>query len=250
VLSAVGTPDGLVHGPATGPPTLVDSFGSETRFRTVATSPVLPAVLDAGVLMDAASVEDLVPAFRGEASWQVWLSAAAPPDALQRIARAGLVVQRVSTTAQREKVLGRQGPALSLLLLLASAVVGAVLAAVGTAVSIGASARRRSYELAALHAVGVRRGALFRAAVAEQSLLLLTALALGIPAGLLAAFLTLPVLPEFATETPVALRFTPDLPPVALFAAVFVVLVLVAAVGSATAVLARSRPGRLREAEE
>ncbi|HET6826985.1 MAG TPA: FtsX-like permease family protein [Amnibacterium sp.] len=250
VLSAVGTPDGLVHGPATGPPTIVDSFGGETRFRTVAMSPVLPAVLDAGVLMDAAGVEDLVPAFRGEASWQVWLSAAAPSDAVQRIARAGLIVQRVSTTAQREKVLGRQGPALSLLLLLASAVVGAVLAAVGTAVSIGASARRRSYELAALHAVGVRRAALFRAAVAEQSLLLLTALALGIPAGLLAAFLTLPVLPEFATETPVALRFTPDLPPVALFAAVFVVLVLIAAVVSAAAVLARSRPARLREAEE
>ncbi len=250
VLSAVGTPAGLVHGPATGPPTIVDSFGAETGFRTVAISPVLPAVLDAGVLMDAGSVEDLVPAFRTEASWQVWLSAAAPPDAVQRIARAGLVVQRVSTVGQREQVLGRQAPALSLLLLLASAVVGAVLAAVGTAVSIGASARRRSYELAALHAVGVGRGALFRAAVAEQSLLLLTALALGIPAGLLAAFLTLPVLPEFATRTPVALRFTPDVPPVVLFAAAFVVLVLIAAVVSATAVLARSRPGRLREAEE
>jgi putative ABC transport system permease protein len=249
-LKAVAAPNGLVGGPPAGPPAVVDSFGREADFRTVATSPVLPAVLDAGVLMDAGSVEDLLPAFRTEASWQVWLSAAAPPDALQRIARAGLVVQGVTTTGQREKVLGRQGPALSLLLLLASAVVGAVLAAVGTAVSIGASARRRSYELAALHAVGVRHGALFRAAVAEQSLLLLTALALGIPAGLLAAFLTLPVLPEFATETPVALRFTPDLPPVALFAAAFVVLVLVAAVVSATAVLARSGPGRLREAEE
>ncbi len=185
----------------------------------MATSPVLPVVLDAGVLVDARSVEDLVPAFRTEASWQVWLSSTAPPDALRRITRAGLVVQGVTTTAEREQVLGRQGPALSLLLLLASAVVGAVLAAVGTAVSIGASARRRSYELAALHAVGVGRGALFRAAVAEQSLLLLTALALGIPAGLLAAFLTLPVLPEFATGTPVALRFTPDVLPVVVFAA-------------------------------
>jgi putative ABC transport system permease protein len=98
--------------------------------------------------------------------------------------------------------------------------------------------------------VGVGRGALFRAAVAEQSLLLLTALALGIPAGLLAAFLTLPVLPEFATGTPVVLRLAPDVFPVVVFAAAFVVLVLVAAVVSAAAVLARSGPGRLREAEE
>jgi hypothetical protein len=250
VLRAVSTPHGLVHNPGTGPPTVVDSFGTRAALQPVATSAVLPAVLDAGVLLDARSVEDLVPAFRTEASWQVWLSSAAPPDALARIARAGLVVQGVTTTAQRERVLGRQGPALSLLLLLASAVVGAVLAAVGTAVSIGASARRRSYELAALHAVGVRRGSLFRAAVAEQSILLLTALALGIPAGLLAAFLTLPVLPEFGTATPVALTFTPAVLPVALFAGAFVVLVLVAAVVSAAAVLARSGPGRLREAEE
>ena len=249
-LRAVAAPGGLVNGPTNGAPAVIDAFGTRAGLRVVDTTPVLPAVLDAGVIMDAASLEDLLPSFRTEASWQVWLSSTAPPDALHRITRAGLAVERVTTTADREALLGRQGPALSLLLLLASAVVGAVLAAVGTAVSIGASARRRSYELAALHAVGVGRGALFRAAVAEQSLLLLTALALGIPAGLLAAFLTLPVLPEFATGTPVELRFTPDVVPVVVFAAGFVVLVLIAAVVSAAAVLARSGPGRLREAEE
>ena len=249
VLPAVSAPGGLVGAPK-GPPTVVDAFGRVAPFRTVARTPVLPQVLDEGVLMDASSVMSLLPAFRTEASWQVWLSPSAPPDALQRLAHAGLAVQRVTTTAEREAFLGRQGPALSLLLLLASAIVGAVLAAVGTAVSIGASARRRSYELAALHAVGVRRASLFRAAVAEQSLLLLTALAIGIPGGLLAAFLALPVIPEFATETPVALVLVPYLPPVLVFAAAFVLLVLVAAVVSAAAVLARSGPGRLREAEE
>ena len=94
VLRAVGTPAGLVHNPDTGPPTVVDSFGTQAGLKTVATSAVLPAVLDDGVLVDARSLEDLLPAFRTEASWQVWLSSTAPPDALHRITRAGLVVQR------------------------------------------------------------------------------------------------------------------------------------------------------------
>ena len=159
-----------------------------------------------------------------------------------------LLVQGRVTESAREAELGRQGPALGLLLLLACAIAAAVLAVGGTAVALLADGRRRSFELAALRVVGVRQRTLRRSAVAEQLLLLGAAVVLGLPSGYLAARLVLPSVPEFSDTTPVALRYTPPVL-IALATAAALALLLWAAALVAGWVLARAAvPSRLREA--
>src|SRR5205823_5496095 len=83
-------------------------------------------VLDDGVMVDLSYVRDQLADFDNEAGWQVWLSPSAPPDALARLTRAGLVVDGVSSREERVTLLARQGPALALRLLVACAVAGSV----------------------------------------------------------------------------------------------------------------------------
>ena len=120
----------------------------------------------------------------------------------------------------------------------------------GTAISVSASSRRRSYELAALRTIGVSRRALLRAGVYEQLLLLGTAVVLGVPGGLLAARLAIPAIPEFADATPVTLHYSPAPLPVVLFVLGFVLLLTVTAVVAAVGLVRVAVPGRLREDEE
>jgi putative ABC transport system permease protein len=249
-IPAVATPRAIVTGYGRPPiPEVIDGLQSVATFHIAAYAQVLPALLDNGVLMDTTFVQTELPAFAGEANWQVWLSPSAPQDAVARLTAAGLQLQSAQSEHARVIVLGRQGPALSLLLLLACAVAGAVLAVGGTAISISASSRRRSYEIAALQAVGVSRRSLLRASVLEQLLLLGTAVVLGVPTGLLAARLAMPVIPEFADTTPIALRYTPQVLPTLLFAAAFVVLLTATALLAAGALMRIAVPSRLREAE-
>jgi predicted lysophospholipase L1 biosynthesis ABC-type transport system permease subunit len=162
---------------------------------------------------------------------------------------AGLDPTSTRSEAGRVRSLSRQAPALALLLLLGCAVAGAVLAAGGTAFSISAAARRRSYEIAALRAVGTDRGALLRAGVLEQLLLLGAAVVLGVPTGLLAARLAMPIIPEFADHTPITLRYVPQWLPTMGFAAAFVLLMVLTAFLAGRGLLRIAMPSRLREAE-
>lgn len=230
------------------PPQIIDASNTTALFRVERYVPVLPAVLDNGVMMDVRYLMTELPDFTGEATWQVWIGPHAPPDAIARLRAAGLQVETVRHVSTRIGELSRQGPALALLLLLACAIAGAVLAVGGTAISISASSRRRSYEIAALQAVGVRRRSLLRASVIEQLLLLGTAVVLGVPTGLLAARLAMPVIPEFADHTPIALYYTPHWLPTLAFAAGFVVLLTVTALIAARALIRLALPSRLREA--
>jgi putative ABC transport system permease protein len=211
---------------------------------------VLPLVLANGVMLDVRFLQDELPAFASEASWSVWVGPDAPADWRHRLTAAGLQIESGKTQAMRVDQLARQAPALALLLLLACAIAGAVLAVGGTAISVSASSRRRSYELAALQAVGVRRGALLRAGIIEQLLLLGTAVVIGVPTGLIAARLTMPIIPEFADPTPITLRSTPLYGPTALFAGAFVLLLVVTALIAARMLIRIAVPARLREAAE
>jgi putative ABC transport system permease protein len=141
-----------------------------------------------------------------------------------RLRAAGLTTHGVRSTHSRVVELGRQGPALALPLLLGCAIAGTVLAVGGTAISVSASSRRRSFELAALRAIGISRSALLRAGVWEQLLLLGTAVVLGVPGGFIAARLAIPAIPEFSDSTPVQLQYGPPALPVLLFTGAYVVL--------------------------
>jgi predicted lysophospholipase L1 biosynthesis ABC-type transport system permease subunit len=228
---------------------MVDEIGKTLTFAVERLVPVLPAVLDSGVMVNLNSLESQLPGFPYEAAWEVWLGRNAPPDALARLRAAGLDPGTVHSEATRVQQLSRQAPALALLLLLGCAVAGAVLAAGGTAISISAGGRRRSYELAALRAVGADRAALVRAGVLEQLLLLGSAVVLGVPAGLLAARLAMPVIPEFADPTPITLHYSPQWVPTVAFAAAFVVVLVITAFVAGRALLRAAVSARLREAE-
>jgi putative ABC transport system permease protein len=245
-IPAVATPGSYV---SNANPLIEDLLGADAKFNVVQSADVLPGVLDNGVLMNLQFLQAELPAFSEEATWSVWLGPRAPPDALARLEAAGLHPQSVRTARQRTQELARQGPALALLLLLACAVAGAVLAVGGTAISIAASSRQRSYEIAALRTVGLPQAALLRAGVIEQLLLLGAAVALGVPTGLLAARLAMPVIPEFSDTTPVALHYVPRLTPTVIFASAFVVLLTTTAVLAAAWLMRTAVPDRLREAE-
>jgi putative ABC transport system permease protein len=246
----VAAGSGVETGEAAPNPLLVsDATGTGATIRVSASTRVLPAVLDDGVLVDLAAIRSQLPAFDSEASWSIWLGPDAPPDALQRLRAAGLVLQAGTTESDRVTELGRQGPALALRLLVVCAIVGSVLAVGGTAIAIASTGRRRSFELASLRALGISRRTLLRSSVIEQLLLLGAAVLLGVPAGYLAARLAMPSIPEFADRTPVALHFRPALQGVLLFAAAFLALLSLTAVLAGRALMHAAAPSRLREAE-
>jgi hypothetical protein len=233
----------------TRPGSVVDYTATGLEYRVVRTVRVLPGVLDGGAIADLDYLRKRLPGFDGEAAWSVWLGPRAPADAVTRLERAGLVVQAEATTTARVHALGRQGPALGLLLLLVCAAAAALLAVGATSVTLLAGARRRSFEFAALRMLGVRRPVLRRAAVAEQALVLLAALVLGVPAGWVAARLTLPKVPEFSDVTPVVQRFAPPLGIAAAVGVGLAVLVGVTAYAAGSALVRAAVPARLREAE-
>jgi putative ABC transport system permease protein len=249
-LPVVAGSAGVVTGPtAPNPLEMIDNSQNSATFVVSATSRVLPSVLDEGLMVDLNSIRTQLPVFDSEATWTIWLGPHAPPDALQRLKAAGLVVQPGQTTAGRITELGRQGPALALRLLVVCAIAGSVLAVGGTAIAIASTGRRRSFELASLRALGIKRRTLLRSSVIEQLLLLGAAVVLGVPAGYLAARLAMPSIPEFADDTPVALHYEPGLVGVLLFTLAFVALLSLTAVLAGRALIRAAAPSRLREAE-
>lgn len=228
---------------------MTDAAGNNVPFDVVHYARVLPAVLDNGLIVDLTAARISLPALDDELNWQVWLSPSAPSDARAKLTAAGVSIQSGTTAKARVTVLARQGPALSLLLLLACAIAGAMLGAAGTAISISASSRRRSYELAAMQAIGVRRSTLTRASMLEQLLLLGSGVVLGVPTGWLAARLAMPVIPEFSDPTPVVSDYAPKLAPTVLFALFFVLLLLLTSYVAARALMRIAVPTRLRESE-
>ncbi len=245
-LPMVTTPNSAGPLPADGP-ALTDGNGRVVPVASVATAQVLPLVGDSGVMVDLTALRRSAQQLDDDARWSVWLGSDAPPDAQQRLEAAGVQVDAVSTTAERYDELGREGPALALRLLLVCALAGAVLAASAVAISVAVSGRRRSYELAALRAVSVRRAALVRACVLEQGLLLGIGLLVGVPTGLVAARLALPTLPQTSSSTSLPLTLDVQTAAVAAFVVVTAVLLLTTAVVAGLLLVRQAVPERLRE---
>lgn len=234
-------------GGAPGVPQVIDTFGNGFPVQVAGTTAALPGVRPGGVLADLSSLRDQLPGFTGEARWSVWLGADAPADAVDRLRAAGFDVGTVTDAATRQARLGRQGPALALALLLACALAAAVLATGATATAVAASGRRRSFELAALRVLGVPRRALTRSTVLEQALLLGSATVCGVPAGLLAAVVAMPVIPQFSDVSPLPLANTPQPLPVLAVVGAFVVLLVATAVLAGVLLVRAAVPARLRE---
>jgi putative ABC transport system permease protein len=229
-------------------PFVTDPLGQQIPLQRVATVPRLPRLLSNGGWADLAAARDQLPAFDQYGRWQVWLGPHAPRDALSRLRAAGLVPGRPDTVAAHVRALRQQGPALALQLFLFASFACSALALAAAALALAAAGRRRSFEMASLLAIGVRRGALLRACVVEQLVLLGTGLLLGVVPGLIGARIALPAVPEYADASPVPLLFSPSSVVVAGFAVALAVVVGSVAIVGGVALLRSAVPARLREA--
>ena len=144
---------------------------------------------------------------------------------------------------------GRQGPQLALLLFLAGASLAALLAGGGAALTLHLNGRRRTYELAAMLALGLRRRTLLASLYLEQGLLVLFGVVVGTASGLAAAALALPAIPEFS-DAPTAppLRYDVQVGPVALSVGVAVLVLALTVVVSSASLVRSAHVDQLREA--
>jgi putative ABC transport system permease protein len=179
----------------------------------------------------------------------VWLSPAAVGWAPQQLEAAGLTVLDTTSADDLARVYGRQGPSLALLLFLAGASLAALLAGGGAALTLHLSGRRRTYELAAMLALGLRRRTLLAALLLEQGVLVLFGVVVGTGAGLVAATLALPVIPEFSDDpTAPPLRFDVHVGAVSASLAGALLVLLLAVLISSVTLVRSAHVDQLREA--
>ena len=182
--------------------------------------------------------------------FQVWLGAGAPDDMSARLAAQGVVVTGVVRAVQYQRPLDRTGPAFADSLFLVAAVAACLLALATSVLGGIVTARRRSYEFAALEIVGVLPRALRRASAAEQAMLLGVGLAVGCAAGIGGSLLALPSTPFFVDET-VGPPRDDSLPwgPIALLAATLVLVFALTSIAVGRLSVRSVDIERLREAE-
>ena len=222
--------------------------GNTLNVSTAVSSTALPGVGSNAVMvdLDLLSRGQVDPTARF-ATDQVWLGPAAPPNVLARLRSAGLQVdtlQRASTVfAQAE----RSGPALADDFLLVATAAALLVAAASTLSALGMTTRQRATELTVLEVAGVRRRMLVRALGVETVVLVATTL-FGAAAGVIAAIMAVPSLPELAAPSVIPLHYGLPAGLVAgVSAAVVAVVVAVSAV-MALIVVRRMSPSLLRTA--
>ena len=179
----------------------ITSFGLDSKSLSldgVHTVVSLPALERTGVMVDFGSV---LAAARGGLSsstrLEVFVAPGAPSDLTARLAKQGVHVVSVLHAATLKKRLDHTGPAYADGLFLIAAGVATVLAIGATVLAGLTTARRRSYELAALEAAGVPRRTLRLSAAVEQGILLVAGLVVGLVAGIVGSRLALPSTPVF-----------------------------------------------------
>ena len=230
------------------PPFVTDLTRAQIDLARVATVRRVPRLLGTGGLADLTAARASLPAFDQLSRQEVWLGRDAPPDALARLQRAGLELGTPDSVREHVRSLRQQGPALALQLFLFASFACTGLALAATVLALAAAGRRRSFELAALRTIGVRRRSLLGACLGEQLILLGTGLVLGVAPGLLAARIALPHLAEFADISPTPLTYSPSSVALLVFAASLSLAVVSAAVIGGVALLRAAAPARLREA--
>jgi putative ABC transport system permease protein len=178
---------------------------------------------------------------------QVWLGPSAPANALARLRDAGLTIDSVDRASTVFQALQRSGPALADDFMLVATIVALLAAAASTLGAVGATARQRATELAVLEVSGIRRRVLARSLALESVVLALTAL-FGTAAGILAALMAIPSLPELANPSLVPLHYGLPGGLVALVTAAVILTVLVSTGAVALFLIRRMSPLLLRTA--
>lgn len=231
----------------------VSSFGLDSApvsLNGFATAVSLPVLDRTGVLIDLhTAVLAMRSGLTNQTQYAVFASAAAPRDLATRLRAHGLTVTRTVLASGYRHRLDHTGPALADGLFLLAAGAAGLLAIGATVLGGVVTARRRAYENAALEAAGIDRRTLRRATAAEQAVLLLCGLAVGVVGGLIGARLALPSMPIFVSQSigPPIIRDVPYGLLAALVIVAAVVFVITASV-IAGVVSRQADATRLREA--
>lgn len=224
--------------------------GDSLTVRPVAVTPVLPGYLGSSVIIDRAYGLRAGSGLGSFGEQQVWVTGGHRSRVEAGLRRSGVVVVRRATLSTTAEQLSQQGPLLALVLFAAGAAVAALLTAGGVSVNLWLTGRRRGYEIAALKVAGVRARSLYTALLLEQGALFLVASLLGIGAGVVAALLVLPAVPEFTTSPPGALLlYDPPVAPLVLLSVGTLAMLTVVVALVSGGVLRSSRPALLREAQ-
>lgn len=222
--------------------------GQRTPVRAAASAGTIPGAGGRGLLIDRRAARNLGAGLDARTAQQVWTVPGAAATIAHRLERAGVPVTGRQSAAAEQRHLARQGPGLALVLMLTEAVAAALLAVGGAILGLYATARRRGYELAALHAAGAARRSLRAALWIEQAVVLGFGSAAGLLTGWAAALLTLHTVPEFASRPSAPpLTYLPAPAPLILVLAVTAALVAASVAALSALILRRSRPDLLRE---
>jgi hypothetical protein len=180
---------------------------------------------------------------------EVWLGPRAPADAVAKLRAAGLDPTTVERSATVFTQLQRSGPALADDFLLVATLAALLVAAASTLGSLGATTRERATELTSLEVAGVPRPTLIAALGLESAILLLTALC-GVGAGIIAALMAIPSLPELTSSSLAPLHYGLPVAAIAVVAVVVILLVAAAAAAVAVILVRRMTPILLRTAPD
>ncbi|HEY6538847.1 MAG TPA: FtsX-like permease family protein, partial [Candidatus Dormibacteraeota bacterium] len=177
----------------------------------------------------------------------VWLAPGAPARIMRRLVGEGIRVVSVTTPGPSLQRYNSGGLGLGYQFFVFAAGAAAALAVATTVLTFFLSARRRAFELAVMRALGVAPPVLLRSLVAEQCLVLIPGVILGIVAAVVAALIALPAIPEFGTtvgQPPLQLGL-PALP-LAVLSVSLLVLLLAAALLAALVAVQELDLARLR----
>lgn len=265
LAGGVGPDDSPMAGPATAPAALpavvtttvvqangngapgtsIPAQGLDGNTLTVAPTveaSTLPEVGSDATLVNLAFLQRVEVSYNSpDTTFQVWLSAAAPRDIVSVLDGVGLHVTSLRRAADIRSRLDKSGPALADDFLLLSTAAALLVVVLSTLAALAATTRQRAAELATLEVGGVRRSSLIRSLLGESVALALTTM-FGVVAGVVAAGLVVPSLPELSTTPAVAPppRYPLPLPLLAAVSAIVVGAVLVSALVTTTAVVRRS----------
>jgi putative ABC transport system permease protein len=222
--------------------------GNTVQVRPVVTASAIPrlggdALMVNLTLLTRAQVNPTSP----DSTDQVWLGPSAPANALARLQSAGLTIDSVDRASTVFQALQRSGPAHADDFMLVATIVALLAAAASTLGAVGATARQRATELAVLEVSGIRKRVLARSLAFESVILAATAL-FGTAAGIVAAVMAIPSLPELASPSLVPLHYGLPGVLVALVTVAVILTVLVSTGVVALFLIRRMSPLLLRTA--
>lgn len=249
VLPAAVTPeDETLNANQIGPLPTSGLDGNPIRVQPAALVSALPRVGAYAEMVDLSLLSRIqVDPISADAADEVWLGPQSPADAVARLRAAGLQPIRIQRASATYSDLEHSGPALADNFLLFATIAALLVAAATTLGTLGATVRDRATELTSLEVAGVPRAALVRALALESAILILTAVC-GVGAGVVAAWMAIPSLPELSSGTLAPLSYRLPAGLIVVVTVAVLATVALAAAFVAALLLRRMSPTLLRTA--